>query len=251
MAKRKDRPKRPNATGRNDKTKRFVMLPHHLLESAAYASLDLTGRATLQELMMMYNGKNNGSLWLSARDGTKRLGLSDCRPVLRALYELQDRGFITMAKDAHFSIKAADTSRARCWRLTWHAWPESPVRSRRAPTNEWERYEVPPGSSKEAKRVNQRAERRLQAIAKYRKDCASGRLPVVNLTTMEANMAASGADTGVKSTTAEAANDANLPIGNVVNSPPHIDAPWGRGSPGDHIARFAHRLGPPLSQDGK
>src|SRR5687768_10547424 len=135
------RAQRPNAKGRNDKAGQFVKLDHRILKSAAYASLDLTARALLQELVMIYNGDNNGSLWLGTRDARDRLGLADSHPVLRAFADVQDRGFVTMAKDGHFSVKAADTSRARCWRLTFHSWPECPTRSKRAPTNEWERYE--------------------------------------------------------------------------------------------------------------
>src|SRR5688572_7968493 len=125
-ARDKRRPHRPNATGRNDKAGQFVMLPHRILKSAAYASLDLVARAVLQELVMIYNGDNNGSVYLSATDATARLGLVDKRPAMRAFADLRDRGFIALAKDAHFVIKASDTSRARCWRLTWHAWPECP-----------------------------------------------------------------------------------------------------------------------------
>ena len=124
-ARDKQRPRRPNATGRTDKTGQFVMLPHRVLKSAAYASLGLAARSLLQELVMIYTGTNNGSLWMSARDATARLGFSDFRPALRAFADLQDRGFVSMAKDAYFRIKASDTSRARCWRLSWHACPNA------------------------------------------------------------------------------------------------------------------------------
>jgi hypothetical protein len=183
MRKRKDRPSRPNATGRSSSSGQFVMLPHRILKSEAYASLDPIARAALTELVMLYNGENNGSLWLSVRDLTERLGMSDYRPAMRALDDLRDRGLTTIAKDAHFEVKAADSSRARCWRLTWHVWAECPIKSKRAPTNEWERYVAPAKTP-----ARKRADRRLRALARYRKDEAAGRFPVVDSTTLEAQM---------------------------------------------------------------
>lgn len=175
MGRRADRqrPRRPNATGRNDKTSRFTMLPHRVLESAAYGSLDLVERALLQELVMLYNGSNNGSLYLSVRDAADRLGRTDLKAMVRAFSTLRECGLIELAKDSHFAVKAADSSRARCWRIAWHAWPECPNRARRTPCWDFEHYEPPRG------KVAKRAERRLRALARFRKDVAAGRLPVV------------------------------------------------------------------------
>lgn len=64
---------RPNATGRNP-TSRFVGLRHSLLSSNAYRSLSCAARALLVELVMLHNGENNGSLYLSVRDAAARLG---------------------------------------------------------------------------------------------------------------------------------------------------------------------------------
>lgn len=75
MVRPRNRPRRPNHTGRSDKTARFSMMPHRVLRSAAYASLDLVSRSLLGELLMIFNGGNNGSLHLSARDATARLGV--------------------------------------------------------------------------------------------------------------------------------------------------------------------------------
>ena len=115
MARGRNRGKsKVNATGRNEQTTdRFARLPHRILISEAYRSLDPTSRALLTELIMIENGDNNGSLWLSVRDGTDRLGLSDARPVMRAFDDVQDRGLVRLTKEAHFSIKTAETSRAQ------------------------------------------------------------------------------------------------------------------------------------------
>ena len=91
---------------------------------------------------------------------------------MRAFEDLEDRGLIALTKDAHFDVKAADNSRARCWRLTWLPWPEGP-KGKRAPTNEWEHYLAPAGSP-ERKRAN----RRLEALARYRSALSANKMPV-------------------------------------------------------------------------
>lgn len=166
---------RPNATGRSEQTERFARLPHRILISEAYRSLDPNARAVLTELVMIENGKNNGSLWLGVADATDRLGMSDARPAMRAFVDLQDRGLIAMTKDAHFSIKAAETARARCWRLTWLACDG------KAATNAWESYRAPA-----ATKARKCADRGLSAMARYRKALAAHKNPVVDFTAIAA-----------------------------------------------------------------
>lgn len=225
MARRPDRvrPRKPNATGRSDKTARFAMLPHTIMESVAYASLDLTARCLLNELIYLYRGDNNGAIYLSASDAAARLGQSDKRPALRAFNDLQDRGFVTLAKESHFAVKASDTSRARCWRLTWLFWAEAPQKSKRSATNEWQHYQ-PPGKTP----ASRRADKRLRAQAKYRKDRASGRLPGVNFTPLEVEMANLLIKPGGNFTPAHAGNDENPPFVIGVKSTPYLDVTMGR-----------------------
>jgi len=166
------RPARPNAKGRSGKAPRFIGIPHTVYLSEAVSSLNTNARALLTELAMMENGRNNGSIWLSIRDATDRLGFSDFEPAMKAFDDLIDRGLIMMTKDAHFSIKAAETSRARCWRLTWLIWPEGPAK-KRAPTQDWQHY-VAPAKTPERKRAN----RRLKALARYRKALVDNKMPV-------------------------------------------------------------------------
>lgn len=161
-----------NAKGRNgNPIERFTRLPHRILISEAYRSLDPVARSLLTELAMIENGKNNGSLWLSVADATDRLGLSDARPAMRAFEDLQDRGFIAMTKDSHFSIKTAETSRARCWAITWLAFGNKP------PANSWQAYEAPPQT-----KARSAADRGLRAMARFRKMLASHKVPVVDFT---------------------------------------------------------------------
>ena len=146
-----------NATGRS-MTSRFARLDHRLLESAAYRSLSPNARAVLVELTRMDNGSNNGSLWLSVRDAAALMGVANTKTASAALGELQDMGFIVMTKDAHFRVKAADTSRARCWRLTWLAIPKQ-----RGPTNDYQQCEPT------TKLARKRMERGLRTLKDYKR----------------------------------------------------------------------------------
>ena len=173
---------------------------------------------------MMDNGKNNGSIWLSVRDATDRIGFADFRPALQAFEDLIAAGLIAMTKDAHFSVKAAETSRARCWRLTWLAWPEGP-KTKRAPTNEWETYS-PPGQTPERKRAN----RRLEALARYRKALSEQKMPVVDSTTMEVEMPENETRPVGESTTALVKKGANQPFAIVGESTAHTAVTRGYGA---------------------
>jgi hypothetical protein len=113
---RKPRRNKPNATGRNP-TSRFVRLDYRMLYSPAYRSLTPLARALLIELLSMFNGENNGSIYLSVQDAAARVGVADPHTASLAFDELEARGFITMTKDAHFQVKASENSRARTWRL--------------------------------------------------------------------------------------------------------------------------------------
>ena len=192
-----------NAKGRNDLTDRFVRLPHKLLSSAAYRSLGVTARALLVELIMLDFGSNNGSLYLSLRDAADRLGFSDHHSVSAAFNELLDRGLVRCTKEAHFQIKTADQSRARCWCLTWIAAPSL----RRPASNDWQTYD-PPVGSKERKR----AARGQKALKRYIRALTSHRLPVVETTSLEQSKADHCQNTRVETTTAKAQNNGIPPI---------------------------------------
>ncbi len=163
---------RPNRKGRNP-TSRFVRLDHSLLNSPAFCALTTTARALMIELAMLENGSNNGSLYLSIRDATARLGLSDNTAAQNAFNELQEMGFIEMTEAAHFHIKASEKSRARCWRLTWVPGP-----GRRGPSLEFKDREPPPQSKR-----RKGMERGLRARKAYRKRRDSGQFPVSEIDT--------------------------------------------------------------------
>lgn len=214
----KQRPRKPNQTGRDDKTARFVMLPHRVLESAAYASLSAWAKLLLTELVAIFDGDNNGSIYLSADDATNRLGLADKKPVLRAFSQLEEVGLIELTKPAHFDVKTGETSRARCWRLAWLVWPESPNRSRRTPMYDWEQYQA----------SGKRADKRLKALAKYRRAKARGKFPGVEFTPLEANWRSKRTGTGENFTPEIGSNGANASPSVGVDFTPYLDITIGR-----------------------
>jgi len=88
------------------------------LVSAAYRSLSVGARALLVELKALYNGRNNGDLFLSCRKAAERL---NCSKSLAAelFLELCDRGFIRPKDLGAFSMKAAaGQGKATTWVLT-------------------------------------------------------------------------------------------------------------------------------------
>lgn len=163
------RRKKPNVTGRNNTT-RFVRLDHKILNSNAYRALSANARSLLIELAMLDKGDNNGSLYLSVRDAAARLGVSDLTAAQTAFADLQQLGFIEMTEEAHFHVKAADKSRARCWRLTWLSGP-----NRKAPS--WDFLEREPAPET---RGYSRMLKGLRALKAYKKAREAGRLPILD-----------------------------------------------------------------------
>lgn len=164
---------RPNATGRNP-TSRFVGLRHSLLSSNAYRSLSCAARALLVELVMLHNGENNGSLYLSVRDAAARLGLADHKAAMRAFDELEEMGFIVCTGEGYFHVKASERSRARSWRLTFQPGP-----GRKGSTMDFEKRE-PAAQTRSRKRM----ELGQRALKAYRKARDAGKFAVEDFTPM-------------------------------------------------------------------
>jgi hypothetical protein len=97
-----------------EKESRHVRLYHWFLRSEAWQSLSPNARALYIEIVTRYNGSNNGRIGFSARDAGKALHVSKDSGA-RTLIELQDRGFIVVARRSGFSLK---TKMATEWRLT-------------------------------------------------------------------------------------------------------------------------------------
>jgi len=97
--------------------RRHVRIYKWELESAAYRSLDVYARALLIEFKGLYNGANNGELYMSVRDAAKRLGITSKDYAAAALQQLEDRGFIVPTRKGS-RTRRAETNLATSWRLT-------------------------------------------------------------------------------------------------------------------------------------
>lgn len=210
---------RVNVTGRNQ-TSRFVRLDYRMLHCNAYRSLSPNARSLLIELTMLYNGSNNGSLYLSVRDAAHRMGVADLTAAGRAFDDLVGLGFITMTQESHFRVKAAESSRARCWRLAWEPGP-----GRKAPT--WDFIDREPAPRTAA---HKRMDRGLRTLKTYRKARDLGRLPVLESETMEAIRPEYLPGAVLESHTPKVENGGLPSKCRVRDSATHIAIPWGEGA---------------------
>jgi DNA-binding transcriptional ArsR family regulator len=101
---------------RNGRSKRkpFIMLPHSVYESAAFAKVGIAAKLVLLDLIYRHKGHNNGRLAYPVRAG-ERLGLSKSTTA-RALQELVDSGLITLERQSGFTQK---TRQAAEYGLGW------------------------------------------------------------------------------------------------------------------------------------
>src|SRR5205809_423286 len=93
-----------NLSGRNLGGQRFIQFPRSFLHSARVSALSLSSRWLLIELQGMFNGTNNGELFLSVRDAAARLSVVDLKVARKAFDELSELGLITETVGASFSI---------------------------------------------------------------------------------------------------------------------------------------------------
>lgn len=113
------------------------------IKSAAYRSLKPSARALLVEFKALFNGFNNGELFLSVREAAKRIG---CGKNLAAelIEQLRDRGFIRPNEVGAFNMKAAaGGGKATSWILTEH-----PFGSATAGTKDFMRWQANGPSTK-------------------------------------------------------------------------------------------------------
>lgn len=206
--------------GRSNNTDRFVRLGHNLLFSNAYRALNPNARSLLVELATLDNGANNGSLYLSVRHAAHRMGIADLTAASRAFDDLVDLGFIEVAQESHFRVKAADVSRARCWRLTWLPGP-----GRKAPS--WELLTREPAPQTKARK---RMDNGLRALKAYRKAKDQGKMPVLETDTIVAFRPEQAPGAVAKSDTPNACNGGFPSKACVRDFASHIAIPGGRGA---------------------
>lgn len=92
-----------------------------LLKSPAWCSLDAYAQTVYLHLRRRYNGKNNGAITASVRELAQNVNCSN-RPIIKALRDLQDRGFIVAIQKGSFNwktrIDGQSKNRASVWLLT-------------------------------------------------------------------------------------------------------------------------------------
>jgi DNA-binding transcriptional regulator YhcF (GntR family) len=87
----------------------FIAMDRHQHKSAAFAALSAVAQALLMHLTYNYNTKMMNSVYLSARDGAKKLNMSK-NTAARALLELEHYGFIVKLTGAHLGVSGVGKS---------------------------------------------------------------------------------------------------------------------------------------------
>ena len=82
-----------NKTGRTKGAARHVRHYEWMLACPAYRALSCQARSLLTELYRLYNGENNGALFMSCRRAAELLNLGKNVPT-KLFRELVDKGFI-------------------------------------------------------------------------------------------------------------------------------------------------------------
>ena len=82
-----------NAKGRSIQSKKHVRLHQWLMETPAWRSLDPYASRLLIELYSLYNGSNNGEVFLSVREAGRRCNF-DPGTASNRFRLLEERGFI-------------------------------------------------------------------------------------------------------------------------------------------------------------
>jgi hypothetical protein len=204
------------ANGRNlGETQRFVLLRRSLLHSPQFSVLAAGTRALILEMHAMFNGTNNGVLFLSVRDGASRLGFTDLKAATRYFNEALQVGWITETIGSEFRIKADSVSRARAFRLNW-----IDARSGRCVGPD----ALPPldfGRLSEAQK--RRVEMRQDTLKRYLKNFAELKSAVEGSSTLDARMAFVGHSTVEQSSTLKDGNGEKPPNSIDRESSTHIE----------------------------
>jgi hypothetical protein len=101
---------------KDSKAPRHVRLYHYMLRSEAWQSLSANARAIYLEITARYAGvgSNNGRISYACREAKASLKIGQTTAI-RAIWELEDRGFIVAVKKGAFSLKKKHATE---WRVT-------------------------------------------------------------------------------------------------------------------------------------
>lgn len=105
MANLKRKKSKIDEKGRNPHKDRFVKLDAWIMQSPAYRLLSPGARALLLEFMRLYNGQNNGTLFMSQRDAATAVGVKNHQTAARYIQELVKRGFLRVTMPGSFNNK--------------------------------------------------------------------------------------------------------------------------------------------------
>lgn len=86
-----------------------------MLETPAWRKLSGNAAKVLIEICQLNNGRNNGGVFMSAREAANRAGLAT-NTAAKCLQELVTAGFVDIVEKGAFSRK---TKTATTYRLTW------------------------------------------------------------------------------------------------------------------------------------
>jgi hypothetical protein len=106
------RRQKPLVNGRSA-SERFSKLPHYMQKSEAWRTMSPNAKAIYLEVLLRYDGGNNGEISYSVREAST-IGIGRTAAA-NALKELRERGFLVIHRDSSFHVKSRE---ARCWRLT-------------------------------------------------------------------------------------------------------------------------------------
>ena len=84
--------------GRNKEDGKYIRFFRWMMDSQAFLSLDSFEVRLLLELYSLYNGANNGYLFLSIREASRRCNMSKNKAG-KSFKVLQDKGFIRRRAD--------------------------------------------------------------------------------------------------------------------------------------------------------
>jgi hypothetical protein len=98
-----------NRRRQSEKLAPFIAMDRHQHKSAAFAALSAVAQALLVHLTYNYNTKLMNAVWLSARDGAKKLHVSK-GSVAKAFRELEHYGFIVKVQGAYLGVSGIGTS---------------------------------------------------------------------------------------------------------------------------------------------
>lgn len=120
------RGRRTNATGRSIGDGHHARLYRWMHRTPAFQNLSIGARALLIELKMLYNGTNNGDLFMSIREAGKRLNIGKSHAA-KLFRELHGHGFIRPNVLGAYNLKsAARRGEATSWILTEHPIGDAP-----------------------------------------------------------------------------------------------------------------------------